>query len=150
MKIGAQHAEFEVTGVGTGVGISALIPVRWFTPNTKDLEPEDPFQVQGGSITPTMDTDFKMVPNFGFRLFFTVYPDASNSARPMVEIDFVKDGKTSETAPMELSPADSRGRIPYLMTIPAEAVRAGTYEVRATVTQGSTSAVATTTIRFEP
>jgi hypothetical protein len=96
-----------------------------------------------------MDTDYKMVSNSGFRLFFTVYPDASISARPMVEIDFIRDGKVSETAPMELSPADSRGRIPYLMTVPAEAIRAGTYEVRATVTQGSTSAVASTTIRFE-
>jgi len=149
MKIGAQHAEFEVPGAGTGVGISALIPVRWFTPNAKDLDPEDPFQVGGGGVTPTMDTDFKMISNSGFRLFFTVYPDPSISARPMVEIDFIKDGKVSETAPMELSPADSRGRIPYLMTVPAEAIRPGAYEIRATVTQGSTSAVATTTIRFE-
>ena len=150
MKIGAQHAEFDVTGAGTGVGISALIPVRWFTPDTKDLDPEDPFQVGGGSVIPTMDTDFKMIPNSGFRMFFTVYPDASISARPMVEIDFIKDGRISETAPMEMPPADSRGRIPYLMTIPAEAMRAGSYEIRATVTQGDTSAVATTTIRFEP
>jgi hypothetical protein len=96
-----------------------------------------------------MDTDFKMVSNSGFRLFFTVYPDASIPDRPMVEIDFIRDGRTSQTAPMELPPADSRGRIPYLMTVPAEAIRAGTYEIRVTVTQGSTSAVATTTIRFE-
>jgi VWFA-related protein len=149
MKIGAQHAEFQVPGAGTGVGISALIPVRWFTPDVKNLDPEDPFQVGGGSVTPTLDTDFKMVSNSGFRLFFTAYPDASISARPMVEIDFIKDGRVSETAPMELSPPDSRGRIPYLMTVPAEAIRPGDYEIRATVTQGSTSAVANTTIRFE-
>jgi hypothetical protein len=138
MKIGAQHTEFEVAG-GAGVAISALIPVRWFTPDTKDLDPEDPFQVEGGSVTPTMDTDFKSVSKPGFRLFFTVYPDASIADRPVVEIHFIKDGRTSETAPMQLPPADSRGRIPYLMTIPAEAIRAGTYEIHATVTQGSTS-----------
>jgi hypothetical protein len=148
MKIGAQHAEFEVPGGGSGVAVSALIPVRWFTPNTKDLDPEDPFQVEGGSVTPTMDTDFRSVSKPGFRLFFTVYPDAAIADRPVVEIDFIKDGRTSETAPMQLPPADSRGRIPYLMTIPADAIRAGTYEIRATVTQGSTSAVASTTIRF--
>jgi hypothetical protein len=96
-----------------------------------------------------MDTDFKSVSKPGFRLFFTVYPDASIADRPVVEIHFIKDGRTSETAPMQLPPADSRGRIPYLMTIPAEAIRAGTYEIHATVTQGSTSAVASTTIRFE-
>jgi hypothetical protein len=50
---------------------------------------------------------------------------------------------------MELPAADARGRIPYLVTIPAEAVRAGSYEIRATVTQGSTSAVSNTAIRIE-
>ena len=149
MKIGAQHAEFTVPGAGTGVALSALMPVRWFTPDTRDLEPEDPFQVEGGSVTPTMDTTIKMVPNQPFRLFFTIYPDASISAKPMVEVGITKDGATVETAPMELPAADKQGRVPYLMTIPATAIRAGTYEIRATVTQGSTSAVSSTTIRFE-
>jgi VWFA-related protein len=149
MKIGAQHAEFEVASGGTGVGISALIPVRWFTPDARNLDPEDPFQVGGGSVTPTMDTDFKMIPNSEFRLFLTVYPDASIAAKPMVEIDIIKDGRSVGTAPVELLAADSRGRIPFLMTIPPGAIRAGTYEIHATVTQGSTSAVASTTIRFE-
>jgi hypothetical protein len=50
---------------------------------------------------------------------------------------------------MQLPAADTQNRIPYLMTIPAEAVPAGTYEVRATARQGSSSAVSSTTIRFE-
>ena len=149
MKIGAQHAEFTVPGGGTGVAISALIPVRWYTPDAKDLEPEDPFQVEGGSVTPTMDTTVKKAPNSPFRLFFTIYPDASISAKPIVEVEITKDGMTVETAPMELPRADAMGRVPYLMTIPAKAIRAGSYEIRATVTQGSTSAVSSTTIRFE-
>ena len=149
MKIGAQHAEFTVPSAGTGVAISPLIPVRWYTPDTKGLEPEDPFQVEGGSVTPTMDTTLKKVPNLPFRLFFTIYPDASISAKPMVELEITKDGATVETAPMELPAADAQGRVPYLMTIPAKAIRAGDYEIRATVTQGSTSAVSSTTIRFE-
>jgi VWFA-related protein len=149
MKIGAQHAEFTVPGAGTGVAISPLIPVRWYTPDAKDLEPEDPFQVGGGRVTPTMDTTIRKAPDSPFRLFFTVYPDASISARPMVEVKITKDGTTLETAPMELPPADARGRIPYLMTIPAKAIRAGSYEFHATVTQGSTAATASTTIRFE-
>jgi hypothetical protein len=149
MKIGAQHAEFTVPGGGTGVAISALIPVRWYTPDAKDLEPEDPFQVEGGSVTPTMDATIKKAPNSPFRLFFTIYPDASISAKPIVEVEITKDGMTVETAPMELPRADALGRVPYLMTIPAKAIRAGSYEIRATVTQGSTSAVSSTTIRFE-
>jgi len=32
---------------------------------------------------------------------------------------------------MELPRADALGRVPYLMTIPAKAIRAGSYEIRA-------------------
>jgi len=149
MKIGSQHTEFTVPGGGSGVAISPMIPVRWYTPDAKDLEPEDPFQVEGGSVTPSMDATIKMLPNSPFRLFFTIYPDASISAKPVVEVEITKDGATVETAPMELPRADALGRVPYLMTIPAKAIRAGSYEIRAKVTQGSTSAAASTTIRFE-
>jgi hypothetical protein len=96
-----------------------------------------------------MDATIKMLPNSPFRLFFTIYPDASISAKPVVEVEITKDGATVETAPMELPRADALGRVPYLMTIPAKAIRAGSYEIRAKVTQGSTSAAASTTIRFE-
>jgi hypothetical protein len=149
MKIGAQHAEFTVPTMVPGVGISGLMPIRSYTPNARDLDPDDPFQVQGSSLTPTMEADFKKAPNSALRLFLTVYPDASIAAKPIMEIEFTKDGRTAQIDPMELPAADAQGRIPYLITIPAEAVRAGSYEVRATVTQGSTSAVANATLRVE-
>jgi hypothetical protein len=148
MKIGAQHAEFTVPAARTGVAISAVVPVRWYTPDARDLDPADPFQVEGGSVTPTLDTMIEKLPNSPFRLFFTIYPDASIAAKPTVEVEITKDGATVETAPMELPRADAQGRVPYLMTIPAKAIRAGTYEIRATVTQGTTSAISSTTVHI--
>jgi hypothetical protein len=123
--------------------------MRSYMPNSKELNPNEPFQFQGGSVTPTMDMVVKKVPNSALRLFFTVYPDAAVSAKPGVEVEFVQNGKTLAKVPMELPAADAQGRIPYLMTIPAEAIPAGSYEVRATAKQGATSAVSSTTIRFE-
>ena len=70
-------------------------------------------------------------------------------AKPTVEVEFLLGGKSLTKVPMELPAADAQGRIPYLMTIPAAAVPAGSYEVRATAKQGSTWAVASTTIKFE-
>ena len=148
-KTGVQHAEFTVAGGGTGVGISTLLPMRSYTPNAKGLDPNDPFQFQGGSLTPTMDIAVKKIPNSALRLFFTVYPDAAISAKPTVEIEFMQNGQTLQKVPMELPAADAQGRIPYLMTIPAEAIPAGSYQIRATAKQGSTSSVSSTTIRFE-
>ncbi len=62
--------------------ISSLVPMRSYTPNAKGLDPNEPFQFQGGSVTPTLDLTVKKAPNAVLRLFFTVYPDAAISAAP--------------------------------------------------------------------
>jgi VWFA-related protein len=150
LKTGVERVEFTVPAGGSGVGISGLAPMRSYAPNAKDLDPAEPFQYQGGSVTPTMDNVVKKSPNSALRLFFTVYADPLIPAKPAVEIEFVQGGKTLTKVPMELPAADAQGRIPYLLTIPAQAVPDGSYQVRATARQGSSSAVSTTTIRFEP
>ncbi|MDR3699510.1 MAG: VWA domain-containing protein [Candidatus Sulfopaludibacter sp.] len=149
LKSGVQRLEFTVPAGGTGVGISTLMPMRSYAPNAKDLDPNDPFQYQGGSVTPTMDMVVKKAPNSALRLFFTVYQDAAIAAKPSVEIEFLLNGKSLTKVPMQLPAADAQGRIPYLMTIPAEAIPVGSYEVRASAKQGSTTAVSSTTVKFE-
>ncbi len=149
LKAGMQHTEFTVPAGGSGVGISTLLPMRSYAPNAKDLDPDDPFQYQGGSVTPTMDMVVKKVPNSALRLFFTVYQDPAIAAKPSVEIEFLLNGKSLTKVPMQLPAADAQGRIPYLMTIPAEAIPAGSYEVRASARQGSTTAVSSAVVKFE-
>ena len=123
--------------------------MRSYTPNAKGLDADDPFQFQGGSVTPTMDLTVKKAPNAVLRLFFTVYRDASISAAPAVEMEFLQEGKSLTKVPMELPAADAQGRIPYLMTIPAASIPSGSYEIRATAKQGATSASASTDIVIE-
>ncbi len=149
-KAGLQRIDFTVPESANGVGISSLVPLRSYTPNAKDLDPAEPFQFQGGSVTPAIDNTVKKAPNSALRLFFTVYPDRAIAAKAAVEIEFVLNGKVLTKVPMELPAADPFGRIPYVMTIPAEAIPTGTYEVRATARQGSTSASSSTTVRFVP
>ena len=131
-----------------GVGISSLLPIRSGTPNAK-LDPDEPFQFQGSALTPTMDMVVKKVPNAMLRLFFTVYKDPANSAKPTVEIEFMRNGQTLQKGPMDLQAPDAAGRIPYLMTIPAAAIPDGSYEIRATAKQGASTAASSTTIKFE-
>jgi VWFA-related protein len=147
-KIGVQRSEFAVVPKASGVAISSLIPMRSYTPNAKGLEAADPFQFQGGSVTPTMDLTVKKVPNSALRLFFTVYPESAGGA-PSVEIEFLQGEKSLTKVPMQLPPADAQGRIPYLMTIPAESIPAGSYTVRATARQGSTTSASSTAIVIE-
>jgi VWFA-related protein len=147
-KIGVDHSEFTVAAA-SGVGISSLLPIRSATPNPKGMDPNEPFQFQGNSLTPTLDNVVKKVPNSMLRLFFTVYQDATISGKPTVEIEFMQDGKTLQKVPMDLPAADAQGRIPYLLTIPAAAIPDGSYDIRATAKQGSTSSVSTTNVKFE-
>jgi VWFA-related protein len=146
-KIGVDHADFTVAPAN-GVGISSLLPIRSGAPSAKGMDPSEPFQFQGATLTPTLDNVVKKVPNAMLRLFFTVYPDAAVSGKPTVEIEFMKDGQTLQKVPMDLPAPDALGRIQQLMTIPAAAIPDGTYDIRATAKQGSTTAVSSTTVKF--
>ncbi len=148
-KIGMERSEFTVTPNGKGVGISSLTPVRSYTPNAKGLDPNEPFQFQGGSITPTLDSSVPRVQDAALRLFFIVYPDRSITGKPTVEIEFLQNGQSLTKLPMPLPDADAQGKIPYVMTIPAAAIPPGNYEVRATARQGDTTAETKLGVKIE-
>ena len=149
-KSGTQRSEFTIAPSEKGVGISSLIPMRAYTANVKGLDANDPFQYQGGSITPTLDTSVKRDPNAALRLFFIVYQDASVSGKPAVEIEFRQGEKSLTRIPMELPAADAQGRIPYPMTIPAASIPPGQYEIRAVAKQGDSTATVSTIVRIDP
>jgi len=50
---------------------------------------------------------------------------------------------------MPLPAADAQGHIPFVMTIPAAAIPAGLYEVRATATQGNSTSQVKTQVKIE-
>jgi VWFA-related protein len=139
-KIGTERSEFTLAPHGKGVGISSITRVRSYTPNVKGLDSNEPFQFQGGSITPTLDTNVPKMQDATLSLFVIVYEDPSTSQKPSLEIEFLKDGQSLTKVPMALPDADSEGRIRFVITIPAAAIPPGSYEVRATARQGDTSA----------
>jgi len=148
-KIGTAHSELNIAPRTQGVGISSLASIRSYTPNAKNLDPNEPFQFQGGLITPTLNNNVPRSPNSTLRLFFVVYQDRAISAKPTVEIEFMQNGKTLTKVPMPLPDADKQGRIPYVMSILAAAIPPGVYEVRATAKQGDTQSVVATDVKIE-
>ena len=149
-KMGIERSEFTVGPAGKGVRISSLASVRSYTPNVKGLDPNEAFQFQGGSITPTLNNSVPRAENSVVRLFFVVYQDSSISAKATVEIEFLQNGKSLTKVPMQLPDADAQGRIPYVMTVPAAAIPPGVYQVRAAAKQGDTKSSAQTDIQIEP
>ena len=139
-KIGTSHSEVTVAPKPRGVAISSLSMVRSYVPNANGLDPADPFQFQGGSITPTLNASVLRSKDAALRLFFTIYQDPSISSKPTVVIEFLQAGKSLTKVPMPLPDVDAQGKIPYVMTIPAAAIPPGTYEVLAIARQGDTAA----------
>jgi VWFA-related protein len=148
-NIGMERSEFTVEARGKGVGVSSLTAVRSYMPNAKGLDRNDPFQFQGGSITPTLDTSVARSQDAALRLFFTVYPDRSIAAKPTVEVEFLQNGQSLTKVSLPLPDADAQDRIPYVMTIPAATIPPGDYEVRATAKQGDTAWDAKLPVKIE-
>jgi VWFA-related protein len=148
-KIGMQRSEFTIAPKSKGVGISSLTPVRSYTPNAKGLDQNEPFQFQGGIITPTLNNRVPKGQDSVVRLFFTIYADASISSAPTVQVEFLQGGVSLTKVDLPLPPADAQGRIPYVMTVPAAAIPPGDYEIRAIARQGESTAEAKTTVTIE-
>jgi VWFA-related protein len=147
-KISAARTEFEI-GAPKGVGISNISLIRSFQPNAKDLDPNDPFQFQGGRVTPTLTPVVKAIQGAELSMFFVVYPDPANPAKPVVDLEYIKDGQVVGKGTLELPPADAQGRIPYIMSSAASAMPPGDYVIHATVRQGTSVAEDKTAVKVE-
>ncbi len=140
-KVGARKISF-IGGAGsTSLALSSVTLVRTFQPNVKDLSPDDPFQYQGGRITPTLNNTLKASKTGQMAIFFTVYPDQANATAAQAVVQFIKDGTLGGSAQFQLPPADAQGRIRYVLNSPMETLTPGDYEVKIIVKQG-TAAVA--------
>ena len=139
-KVGARKSAFVIPAKAQGVAISNIDLVRRYEPNAQGLNPADPFQFQGGRITPTLTTSISNGKGSQLTMFFIVYPDPSIAAKPEITLEYMKDGMVVGKGQIPLPPPDAQGRIAYVMSSSAEAMPPGAYEIHATVVQGNTNA----------
>ena len=139
-KAGVKKSPFEVVAAPAGVAMSDLCLVRGYQPKAKDLDPNDPLQYQGGRITPTLGGQVFATPGAQLSVFFTVYPDSAIKTTPTAQVEFLVDGTSVTKLDLPLPAADAQGRIPYVMSAPAENMPPATYEIRVTVKQGDSTA----------
>jgi hypothetical protein len=139
-KVGARKAAFVVPPFQPGVHISSLCLVRSYQSNVKDLDPNDPFQFQGGRITPSLGGTVYAVKGAMLSVFMTIYPDPAIPDKPTLTIEYLVDGQVVGKGEVPLPAADDQGRIPYVMSSAAESLPPGNYQIRAIVRQGATTA----------
>ena len=91
-------------------------------------------------LVPALGGSIQSVPNGSILFYFVAYPDRGKTDKVQLTLEFLQNGLAVSQAQIELPPADARGRIPYLATIPCESLQPGDYEVRAVVSQGNSAA----------
>ncbi len=139
-KLAARKTAVVVIPKTQGVGLSSMTVVKGYQPNATGLTAEEPFQFQGGRITPTLASTIYAVPGAQLSTFFIVYPDPKIAEKPQVIMEYIKDGESLGKGEVPLPDADASGKIPYVMSSPAENMPPGNYEVRLVVKQGTTVA----------
>jgi len=99
------------------------------------LASDDPFRMGQVRIVPWV-TEAEVVAGDELTLFLVAYAPAGTRA-PQLALDFMRDGGLTGQSTVELPPANTEGRIPYVLRIPGTTFAPGRYEVRAELKQGS-------------
>jgi hypothetical protein len=117
-----------------GVGLSDLAVVRKLENLTTPADPADPFEYTGKRVLPFVTNN--LLPGTRPFAFFMIYPEAGNRAKPVVRVRLLQNGRTISTLRPDVAAPDAAGGIPMLLKLTD---KPGSYEVRATVTQGNSS-----------
>jgi VWFA-related protein len=116
--------------------MSSLVLVkRGETVPEKDRRANNPLLVKDVMLYPNLGEPVsKESKELGF--YFAAYPVHGGPA-PESVIQLLQDGKPVAQLPMPLASADASGRVQQVGRLPLAELAAGTYELRAVVTQGS-------------
>lgn len=149
-KASVRKSVFLAEAAPDRLSVSALMRVRNYAPNAPDLEALDPFQFQGGRITPTLDETLHTGRTQTVGLFCVISPDPQSKEKPTLTLEYVQDDKLVGRGDFDLPAPDSQGRIPWALFTPIASLKPGSYEVRAIVHQGSHAVMEQTLLNVEP
>ncbi len=139
-KVSARKSVFTAPPPAQAIGLSSVSLIRRVEAEATESDPKDPFEFQGGKITPTLTDSLAAGPGAALSLYFVVYPLQGASEAPELKLEFVREGQVIAAGSPALGKADGLGRIPYVATSPIDQLKPGEYEVRVTVKQGASAA----------
>ena len=119
----------------SALSMSSLTLVRKLAPsNSPTADAEDPFEFQGGRITPELNEAISGGKGAMAGIYLVAYVQKNEEAK--LAIDFLQDGKLVARSEPPMPPPDASGRIHYVANVPVESLKPGPYEVCAKVVQG--------------
>jgi VWFA-related protein len=147
-KSSVRFSTIEVPSPAAGaLRVSSLVLVkRGEKVPDKDRRADNPLLVNDVVIFPNLGEPVsKAAKEAGF--FFAVYP-APNGPAPESTLELLENGKLAARLPLPAPRAESSGRMPFLGRLPITQLPAGTYELRAVVTQGDSRIIRSTMLRI--
>jgi hypothetical protein len=127
------------------LALSSLELVRRFEPLLGPRNPQSPFELENGKITPTL-TD-SVAAGSPLSLYFVIYPSkAADIDATNVTLQLMKDGKEIARKPLSLAPPDVDGSIPMMVQL---SPGAGQCDVLVTARQGASIAQSTLSVKVQ-
>ncbi len=135
-RIAVEKDELSVADSGP-VGLSSLAVVkRTERVASGALASDDPFRAGEARIVPWLG-EAELDPAQSLEIFFVAYVEPGAKEPPQVVLEFRRDGQALGRAVPALPAPDDRGRIPYVVSVPAARFSPGHYEVQAELRSGS-------------
>lgn len=135
MKVGAKKQAIVVAQPNAELSISSLTLVRKLNKTTGEVsDPDDPFEFQGGKITPELNEAVKGGKGSGIGVYFVVAAQKGQEVK--LSVEFLQDGKVVAKSDLPAPAVDDNGRINYVASLPVESLKAGQYEILAKAFQG--------------
>lgn len=129
---------------GNNLALSSLGLVRRFDALTGPRNPQSPFELENGRVTPTLADS--VPPGNPVSLYFVVYPKAAAGEEPRVTVELLRDGKEIARKPVNLSQPAPDGSIPMIVQLsPGQ----GQCDVLVTARQGTSVAESSLSVKVE-
>jgi hypothetical protein len=119
----------------SGLGLSSIVLVDRVEPVDGTADAADPLIFEGKRVVPHLSPT--LTAGESMLVYFVVYPDSSNSAKPCLQVQFLSGGRPIAEQTADLPASDASGAIPMFVRM---AARPGDDGLRITVRQGNDSA----------
>ena len=134
-KAVARRENITIPSIPPGLGLSRIALVRRCE-SLPDTATSELFRYRTLRVVPSLDGRVLKEKMQDIPAFVVVYPDARSKEKTKLEMELSWQGKSLGHFPLEL-PVSADAANPYMASIPSAALRPGSYELSAVVTQGT-------------
>jgi VWFA-related protein len=147
-KAGAQRTQFTIDPILKGPSLSDVALVRQVEPLHAETASFEPMRYMNGRVIPDLSEELPEKTS-KLEVFFLVHPLPPAQGQPQLSMEIFRNGESVGKMPLELSPGDGLGALPYLGTISGHVFPPGSYKVVATLAQSGQTASGSAEFKVE-